>query len=244
MPSSDAAKIVVRRNTEEVQGTGRFDVFEEIFGRRFRGPHATAKHDARQSRRSEALHLHARGFPGLSCEDSLAAGGRRSRDDLQNLLRDARRALLGVAPTHRKIHCESVDVMRVRNGKITDHWGVGNLLSLMQREAQLEPNEGYRRFELALAHYARGDRPAWDYPYGYYGYDPYDYYGYGDYGYGGYGYYGGPGYGYYDGPAMDTAMAADQGICGVCGDGNKRARYGVWDSPSCLTQCSRSACRG
>jgi TolB-like protein len=30
------------------------------------------------------------------------------------------------------------------------------------REAQLEPDEGYRRFELALAHYARGDRPAAD----------------------------------------------------------------------------------
>ena len=30
------------------------------------------------------------------------------------------------------------------------------------REAQLEPNEGYRRFELALAHYARGDRLAAD----------------------------------------------------------------------------------
>ena len=30
------------------------------------------------------------------------------------------------------------------------------------REARLEPNEGYRRFELALAHYARGDRPAAD----------------------------------------------------------------------------------
>jgi serine/threonine-protein kinase len=30
------------------------------------------------------------------------------------------------------------------------------------REAQLEPNEGYRRFELALAHYARGDSPAAD----------------------------------------------------------------------------------
>ena len=40
---------------------------------------------------------------------------------------------LGVAPTHRKIHFESVDVMRVQNGKITDHWGVGNLLSLMQQ---------------------------------------------------------------------------------------------------------------
>jgi len=30
------------------------------------------------------------------------------------------------------------------------------------REAQLEPNAGYRRYELALAHYARGDRPAAD----------------------------------------------------------------------------------
>ena len=30
------------------------------------------------------------------------------------------------------------------------------------REAQLEPNEGYRRFELALAYYARGDRAAAD----------------------------------------------------------------------------------
>ena len=30
------------------------------------------------------------------------------------------------------------------------------------REAELEPNERYRRFELALAHYARGDRPAAD----------------------------------------------------------------------------------
>jgi len=29
--SSEAAKAVVRRNTEEVQGKGRFDVFEELF---------------------------------------------------------------------------------------------------------------------------------------------------------------------------------------------------------------------
>ncbi len=30
------------------------------------------------------------------------------------------------------------------------------------RQAQLEPDEGFRRFELALAHYARGDHPAAD----------------------------------------------------------------------------------
>jgi predicted ester cyclase len=39
----------------------------------------------------------------------------------------------GLAPTGRKVHFETVDVMRVRNGKITDHWGVANLLSLAQQ---------------------------------------------------------------------------------------------------------------
>jgi hypothetical protein len=31
LTASDAAKAVVRRNTEEVQGKGNFDVFEELF---------------------------------------------------------------------------------------------------------------------------------------------------------------------------------------------------------------------
>jgi hypothetical protein len=31
------------------------------------------------------------------------------------------------------IHFETVDVMRVQRGKITDHWGVANLFSLMQQ---------------------------------------------------------------------------------------------------------------
>ena len=40
---------------------------------------------------------------------------------------------LGVAPTGRKIHFETVDAMRVHDGKITEHWGVANLFSLMQQ---------------------------------------------------------------------------------------------------------------
>ena len=44
-----------------------------------------------------------------------------------------RRNVLGIGADRRKIHFETVDVMRVRNGKITDHWGVANLLSLAQQ---------------------------------------------------------------------------------------------------------------
>jgi hypothetical protein len=46
---------------------------------------------------------------------------------------------LGVAPTGREIHFETVDAMRVRDGKITDHWGVANLLSAMMQLDALPP---------------------------------------------------------------------------------------------------------
>jgi len=48
LTASDAAKAVVRRNTEEVQGKGNFDVFEELFSDDF-VDHTAAKHDTRQS---------------------------------------------------------------------------------------------------------------------------------------------------------------------------------------------------
>ena len=40
---------------------------------------------------------------------------------------------LGVPPTGRAIQFETVDVMRVRDGQIAEHWGVANLFSLMQQ---------------------------------------------------------------------------------------------------------------
>jgi len=47
---------------------------------------------------------------------------------------------LGVVPTHRKIHFEIFDIMRVQNGKITDHWGVGIFCRSFSRSAG-----GFRR---------------------------------------------------------------------------------------------------
>jgi predicted ester cyclase len=44
---------------------------------------------------------------------------------------------LGIAPTGKAIQFETVDAMRVRDGKITDHWGVANLYSVLQQLGQL-----------------------------------------------------------------------------------------------------------
>ena len=62
---------------------------------------------------------------------------------------------LGVAPTGRTIQFDTVDVMRVRNGKITEHWGVANLFSLMQQLVPGRPRHKHR----PLARRVSGDRP-------------------------------------------------------------------------------------
>jgi steroid delta-isomerase-like uncharacterized protein len=130
---SNGAKAVVRRNTEEVQSRGNFEVFEELFAEDFvdHTPQPNMTPDKAGVRKLYGYIREA--FPDFHAEIhwQLADGDRVTTYKTYYGTHEG--PLLGVAPTHRRIHFESVDVMRVRNGKITDHWGVGNLLSLMQQ---------------------------------------------------------------------------------------------------------------
>ena len=131
--SSDAAKAVVRRNTEEVQGKGRFDIFEELFADDFvdHTPQPNMTPDKAGVRKLYGYMRDA--FPDFHAKIhwQLADGDRVITYKTYYGTHEG--PLLGVDPTHRKVHFETVDVMRVRNGKISDHWGVGNLFSLMQQ---------------------------------------------------------------------------------------------------------------
>src|SRR5215470_5117161 len=131
--SSEAEKAVVRRNTEEVQGEGRFDVFDEVFADDF-ADHTPQPNTTPDKAGVRKLYTYIRdAFPDFHAEIhwQLADGDRVTTYKTYHGTHEG--PFLGIAPTHRKIHFESVDVMRVRNGKITDHWGVGNLLSLMRQ---------------------------------------------------------------------------------------------------------------
>jgi steroid delta-isomerase-like uncharacterized protein len=130
---SETAKAVVRRNTEEVQGKGNFDVFEELFAEDFvdHTPQPNTTPDKAGVRR---LYTYMRAaFPDFHAEIhwQLADGDRVTTYKTYSGTHGG--PIFGVAPTHRRVHFETVDVMRVQNGKITDHWGVANLLSLMQQ---------------------------------------------------------------------------------------------------------------
>ena len=87
--ASEAAKAVVRRNTEEVQRRGRFDLFEELFADDFIDHTPQPGHDAEQGGCTKALHLSSGRIPWLSRGDPLATCRRRSSDDVQNVPRHA-----------------------------------------------------------------------------------------------------------------------------------------------------------
>jgi steroid delta-isomerase-like uncharacterized protein len=137
---SEAAKAVVRRNTEEVQGGGNFQVFEELFADDFldHTPQPGRTPDKNGAR--ELYKVLRTAFPDFHAEIhfQLADGDRVTT--YKTYHGTHRGAFFGIAPTGKTITFETVDVMRVQNGKITDHWGVANLFSLMQQLGALPAN--------------------------------------------------------------------------------------------------------
>jgi predicted SnoaL-like aldol condensation-catalyzing enzyme len=129
----EAAKAVVRRNTEEVQGKGNFEVFEEVFADDFKD-HTPQPNMTPDKPGAKGLYKRLReAFPDFHAEIHWQTVDGDVVTTFKTYHGTHKGEFLGVAPTGKKIHFETVDAMRVKNGKITDHWGVANLYSLMQQ---------------------------------------------------------------------------------------------------------------
>lgn len=136
---SDAAKAVVRRNTEEVQSGGNFAVFEELFSPDFVDhtpqPGRTPDRDGAR----ELYRVLRTAFPDFRAEIHWQAADGDLVTTYKTYHGTHNGPFFGIAPTGRQIHFETVDAMRVRNGQITEHWGVANLFSLMQQLGAVPP---------------------------------------------------------------------------------------------------------
>jgi predicted ester cyclase len=129
--SGETAKAVVRRNTEEVQGGGDFELFDELFAEDF-VDHTPQPGITPDKAGVRLLYTSLReAFPDFRAD----IGWQSVDGDLVTGYKvyygTHLGTFLGVAPTGRSIQFETVDAIRVRDGQLTDHWGVANLLSLM-----------------------------------------------------------------------------------------------------------------
>src|SRR5713101_5131120 len=123
--SSEAEKAVVRSNTEAVQSQGDFDLFEALFADDVLD-HTPQPNMTPDKPGVRGLYKAMReAFPDFhavihwqTADGEIVTTFTTSHGTHQG-------TFLGVAPTGRKVHVETVDAMRVHDGKITEHVGIG-----------------------------------------------------------------------------------------------------------------------
>ncbi|ANK76662.1 MULTISPECIES: ester cyclase [Ensifer] len=137
---SEAAIAVVRRNTEEVQGKGNFAIFDEVFSEDFLD-HTPQPNMVPDKEGVRGLYAGLRkAFPDFHAVIHWQTADGNLVTTFKTYYGTHKGTFLGIEPTGKTIQFETVDAMRVVDGKITEHWGVANLYSLVgQLGLQLQP---------------------------------------------------------------------------------------------------------
>jgi len=124
---------IVRRNTDEVQGKGDFDLFDEIFSEDFLD-HTTQPGFGNDKGSVRNLYGALRtAFPDFHPEIHWMTSDGEKVTTFKTYHGTHLGPIFGVEPTGKKVSFIAVDVLKVKDGKITDHWGLANLLSLMKQ---------------------------------------------------------------------------------------------------------------
>ena len=130
---SESAKAVVRRNTEEVQGGGDWGLYDQLFSDDFVDHTPQPGRTADKAGALELYKVLRAAFPDFHAEIHWQATDGNLVTTYKTYHGTHRGEFFGIAPTGREIHFETVDAMRVVDGRITEHWGVANLFSLMEQ---------------------------------------------------------------------------------------------------------------
>jgi steroid delta-isomerase-like uncharacterized protein len=129
--AGERAIAVVRRNTEEVQGRGDFELFEELFADDFVDhtpqPGTTADKDGVRV----LYHRLRQAFPDFRPEIHWQTVDGDLVTTFKTYHGTHRGDFLGIAATGRTVRFDTVDAMRVRDGRIVEHWGVADLYGVV-----------------------------------------------------------------------------------------------------------------
>lgn len=132
-PTSQAAIAVVRRNTQEVQGKGDYALFDQLFAPDY-VDHTPQPGGTPDKQGTLRLYKTLRAaFPDFHADIHWQAADGDLVTTYKTYHGTHTGPFLGVAPTGKAISFETVDAMRVRGGRIVEHWGVANLYKLLEQ---------------------------------------------------------------------------------------------------------------
>jgi predicted ester cyclase len=129
---TDLNKAIVRRFNHEGIGQGNADTLNELLAPDFINRSAPAGQDnGPQSMVYFFLHMLQPAFTNLHVEiyDQVAEGDQvTTRKALKGMHTGE---LLGLAPTHRDVTIDVIDIYRLREGQLVEHWGITSLPTVL-----------------------------------------------------------------------------------------------------------------
>jgi steroid delta-isomerase-like uncharacterized protein len=125
-------KALVRRFVEEVQGQHDVALIDQLFSADFIDHYAGASPPYRESAKRFFTMIFT-AFPDVraTIHDQTAEGDKVwTRKTFHGTHLGP---FMGVPPTGRKIAVDVMDVFRIEDGKLAEHWGISDMLGLMQQ---------------------------------------------------------------------------------------------------------------
>lgn len=130
---AERSKAVVRRFVEEYQNGRDNDAFDELVHPEFvdLSPDPGAGSDREAARKS--LESFFEGFPdsAWTIDDMIAEGDRVATK--KTFTGTHTGDFYGIPPTGKRVTVQYVDILRVRDGKVVEHWYAMDQLSFMQQ---------------------------------------------------------------------------------------------------------------
>lgn len=132
-PSLQANKAVIRQLHEGVQRDGDFALFDRLFATDYVDRTPFGDFEPNREGTRKIYQMFRAGFANWHADiHHLVAEGDLMTTH-KTYLGVHQGAFMGVAPTGRDVRLNSIDIMRIRNGQIVEHWGIADGAGLMQQ---------------------------------------------------------------------------------------------------------------
>ncbi|MDQ5827705.1 MAG: ester cyclase [Chloroflexota bacterium] len=130
--SAEKNKALVRRFVDEVQSAGNIDAIDEICSPEFVNHSAPPGVPSNCEGVKQLTAMFRQAFPDsyFTVEDMIAEGDKvATRKTFHGTHQDT---FMGIPPTGQRVSIGLIDIVRVVDGKVVEHWSMGDNLGLMQ----------------------------------------------------------------------------------------------------------------
>jgi predicted ester cyclase len=131
--STEENKALVRRFVDEVQSAGNTDAIDEICSPEFVNYSAPPGVPSNREGVKLLTSMFRQAFPDsyFIVEDMMTEGDKvATRKTFHGIHQDE---FMGIPPTGRRVSMGLIDIVRIADGRVVEHWSMGDNLDMMQQ---------------------------------------------------------------------------------------------------------------